>query len=254
MTNKIPNGATWARDEFNEDTFALLVELCRLDGWSLENQYGWGLETYTNKSVRLDIGGCGAFANVSNPSTHTLMQTVLMFAPDWAVAVVKIYGQFYWADAFKAAPIDCTSGAIQHEESKTILTLDRSEPKEWKPQVGEVCKWNAHNTDVKVDFIGSDHFIGKTVDSDKEVTGYLQDLKPLPQKSARDLAVEEMLSYDCEPHEGMLSRRDFCGVLHEKGYRQVSREKLEEIADSVQEHDELDDFVDALCEHLDLGE
>ena len=40
-----------------------------------------------------------------------------------------------------------------------------------------------------------------------------------PIRSEEDVAVEEMLALDCEPHEGMLSRADFCRTLYRAGYR-----------------------------------
>lgn len=40
-----------------------------------------------------------------------------------------------------------------------------------------------------------------------------------PIRTKEEKVVGEMLSLDCEPHEGMLSRADFCRKLYREGYR-----------------------------------
>ena len=47
--------------------------------------------------------------------------------------------------------------------------------------------------------------------------GFASDFRLI--KSERKRAIEEMLSLDCEPSQGMLSRTDFCGNIYDAGWR-----------------------------------
>jgi len=47
----------------------------------------------------------------------------------------------------------------------------------------------------------------------------VNDFRPI--KTDRSRVIEEMLSLDCEPAQGMLSRAEFCGELYDAGYKKV---------------------------------
>jgi len=46
------------------------------------------------------------------------------------------------------------------------------------PSVPMRCQWNGHNTNITLTFIGDEMFCGNN-ETNKEVAGYIQDLKPL---------------------------------------------------------------------------
>lgn len=50
-------------------------------------------------------------------------------------------------------------------------------------------------------------------------------------RTERDVLVEDMLSHDCEPQEGMLSRRDFCAALIDAGWRPIKQQVEDEFVD-----------------------
>ena len=103
------------------------------------------------------------------------------------------------------------------------LLAKRPEPEKWKPKEGEWCeartsgKWRkvkTLNVDLGNDLMG---FYVPVTENGLSRLIWSDNYRPI--KTQREEFIEKALSLDCEPVQGMLSRKDFFGELYDAGCR-----------------------------------
>lgn len=132
----------------------------------------------------------------------------------------KVLGD--WRNTLERRP--CVSKSAESDKQEDLSVVDGKQwrgPEDGLPPVGTVCEV-LHLGDWKeTKIIGTDDGLPvfKTEWHDKYAYACGSDFEFRPLRTEEDKAVVEMLALDCEPHEGMLSRENFCRKLYRENYR-----------------------------------
>lgn len=111
---------------------------------------------------------------------------------------------------------------VRHDQQVDSGDDYEADDQPYTPQVGEECEVDHGDDWIKSLYMGLDFYNNHTyqiIKGDYKGRIYTESdvSKFRPLKTERDIAIEKALALDCEPSEGMLSRRDFVGAMYDAG-------------------------------------
>lgn len=262
MTNPIQlkAGDYFVAAELNDDLVKIIQELSGLRPWSNETFTGYRIVV-----IEEGIGFCGAINR--HPATRNKInpiEYIWSHAPEWTVKVSRDSEGYYWCDSKDKCQKIGSNDTFKEwilAQRKTILTRPTEEAKveDWKPEVGVKClalrdgKWrNVELLKQRQDTGAWACFQLGSVDHEDGNLFWTGDLKPLPQKSQREIEIERMAELIKHNSYGA-NETELANCFYNNGLRFVSRDLLREVNEACGCYSwQVDEYIDTLWEKLDL--